>query len=661
MKREHIVFDCELIGLKKPVFLVRTRNKKTGERHGFWWHKRGDMKRLLAMFDDPKYTWESFNGIKFDAPIIAAAVQGHDPENLKIIATKIIEEKMQPWEVYKFAGIEPLQFDHVDWIEVAPGTMTSLKTYMGRMHYPTLVDMPVHHDTDLTPKQLPMVESYCDNDTGGTAALSQQLQGELELRIELGERYGLDLRSKSDAQVAEAIIKKVAGISGKPVAPSYVEYFTPAFIKTKNPALLALIERIEAHSFKINYANGSPIAPEWMEEEFKIGEGSYKVGIGGLHSTHDVKLYRASTETVLISDFDVRSYYPTMILQCGYIPRISGNKGQAFLDTYRDLYQERLQAKRDGNKKVANTLKIALNGTFGKLGSIYSSFYSPDLMLAVTITGQLNLLCLIDELTRIKGVEVLSANTDGICVQHSPTNRERVLKVFSSNSHRTKFEYEETPYRCIAMKDVNNYLAITLDGKVKSKGLYAECGLQKNPTMEVCSKAARQFLIDGTKPEVFIKKQKDVRDFVAVRGVTGGGVQHTEEYEVDDWVLVLDRGTKDNLWMRQDWLDKGRSIDDQGGGGAVTRKSRPAPVVLGRGGVPFGRVARWYMTTEQLPAITYVGSGNKVPKTEGAKLLMTLPERNKLPPDLDLQWYVKETYEMLSDMGVSFARVSDKL
>lgn len=658
MRREHIVFDCELIGLKKPVFLVRTRNKKTGERYGFWWHKRGDMKRLLAMFDDPKYIWESFNGIKFDAPIIAAAVQGHDPENLKIIATKIIDEKMQPWEVYKFADIEPLQFDHIDWIEVAPGTMTSLKTYMGRMHYPTLVDMPVHHDTDLTPKQLPMVESYCDNDTGGTEALGNMLQEQLELRIDLGERYGLDLRSKSDAQVAEAIIKKVAGISGKPVAPSYVEYFAPAFIKTKNPALLELIESIEAHSFKINYANGSPIAPEWMEEEFKIGKGSYKVGIGGLHSTHDVKLHRVATDNVLISDFDVASYYPTMILQCGYIPRISGNKGEAFIDTFRDLYDERLQAKRDGNKKVANTLKIALNGTYGKLGSIYSSFYSPDLMLAVTLTGQLNLLCLIDELTRIKGVEVLSANTDGICVSHPITAREKVLKVFTANSKRTKFEYEETAYKCIAMKDVNNYLAVTdtsrqwaviephgvryIDGKndIKSKGLYAECGLQKNPTMEVCSKAARQFLIDGTKPEVFIKKQKDVRDFVAVRGVTGGGVQHLKTHMVDDWDQIEDR-----QWVRAAWAGKERA--------PVKRKSRPPAVEEGYGGVPFGRVARWYMTTEQLPPITYVGSGNKVPKTEGAKLLMTLPERNKLPPDLDLQWYVRETYEMLNDMGVT--------
>ena len=34
------------------------------------------------------------------------------------------------------------------------------------------------------------------------------VRGQLDLRITLGKQHGIDLRSKSDAQVAEAIIKK---------------------------------------------------------------------------------------------------------------------------------------------------------------------------------------------------------------------------------------------------------------------------------------------------------------------------------------------------------------------------------------------------------------------------------------------------------------------
>ena len=285
----------------------------------------------------------------------------------------------------------------------------------------------------------------------------------------------------------------------------------------------------------------------------------------------------------------------------------------------------------------ANTKKILLNGTFGKLGSVYCSFYSPDLMLATTLTGQLNLMILIYELTKIKGVEVCSANTDGILVKHSPATRDKVLKVFSSNARKTGFEYEETPYRKYAAKDVNNYIAITTDGKAKRKGEYgfgcvtAPSNPQgKNPTIQVCSNMAVQYLLVG---HFDISNYTDPKDFVAVRNVKGGGVQHLKTKMVDDWIEVEDR----------QWVC------------AVTgkkegRKSRPAPIEVGYGGKPFGRVARWYMTTEKLPAITYVESGNKVPKTEGAKLCMTLPD--KLPKDLDVNWYINETWSMLKDMGI---------
>jgi hypothetical protein len=290
----------------------------------------------------------------------------------------------------------------------------------------------------------------------------------------------------------------------------------------------------------------------------------------------------------------------------------------------------------------ANSKKVTLNGTFGKLGSIFSAFYSPDLMLAVTITGQLNLLTLIAELEMIKGVRVISANTDGIMVEYEDKHYKRILKVFEKNSKRTGFEYEETPYRAVAMKDVNNYIAVTTDNKVKSKGLYASVNpdenplyLMKNPTMEVCSLACRLYLLDGTLPEVTVHAEgRTIEEFVAIRNVKGGGVQHLRYETVDDWVQIEDR-----VW----WSERA--------GKKEKRKSRPKPVEVGVGGTPFGRVARWYMTTESLPPITYVGSGNMVPKTEGARVCLTLSD--ELPSDLDKDWYVQETYRMLADMGVS--------
>lgn len=305
-----------------------------------------------------------------------------------------------------------------------------------------------------------------------------------------------------------------------------------------------------------------------------------------------------------------------------------------------------LKAEYHKLKVEVSTKKLLSNGTFGKLGSQYSAFYSPDLLLGVTLTGQLNLMCLIYDLEFNQNIKVLSANTDGITVQYPVKHRERILSLIADNAARTGFEYEETRYSKIAMKDVNNYLALTTNGKVKRKGLYAAKGLMKNPTMQVCSNLAVEYLKSGVHPSEAIKAHKDVSDFVAVRAVKGGGIQYDEVVEVDDWVLVKDLGTKDNEWSRQAWLDAGLTR-------VVKRKSNPRPVEVGVGGAKFGRMARWIMTTTSKTPINYVGSGNAVPKTAGAKLCMTLPD--ELPADLDIDWYVNEAVSMLRDMGVDVA------
>jgi hypothetical protein len=635
----HAVYDVELLGRIKPVFLVNVVIRESGERFSFWHDKRGHTAKLYKMLQREDLTWVSFNGENFDRPLIAAACMGHDEDDLKTIAQAIIDDGMRSWQTYKHFKLDFMDYDHIDLIETAPGVMISLKTYAGRMHYPTMQDMPFHHDDEIdTPKKRKIVEDYCFNDIGVTMRLFDKLKTELELRVEMGAEYGIDLRSKSDAQAAEAILKKQVGIfPGDKLVPRSVTYTAPKFIKTRSKVIKDLIYALEEDEFVINRGNGSPIEAEWMAEPIKIGKGIYKVGLGGLHSQHDKNFHVEATDDLLISDFDVASYYPNIMMKAGLVPRLGGNKGQLFLDEYENIYDRRMEAKRSGNKKVANTLKIVLNGTFGKLGSIYSAFYSPDLLIAVTITGQLNLLCVIDELEKIKGVTVTSANTDGVMVTYSPANRDAVLKVFETNAKRTGFEYEETPYRRVAMKDVNNYIAIGTDGKVKTKGLYAESGLMKNPTMQVCSDAVVAYLKDGTMPEEYVYNCEYIEDFVSIRNVKGGGVQHTKLEVVDDWFLAHDIGTKDNEW-RSARLNK-----------IVKRKSRPHPVEVGVGGVPFGRVARWYMTTQELQPISYVGSGSKVPKTEGAKVCMTLPDG--IPADLDHQWYVNETYSILTDLG----------
>jgi hypothetical protein len=265
-------------------------------------------------------------------------------------------------------------------------------------------------------------------------------------------------------------------------------------------------------------------------------------------------------------------------------------------------------------------------------------------------------------------VNTQSANTDGICMIYPPKVREEVLTTIKANAMMTGFEYEETPYKAIAFKDVNNYVAVTADaeatiitpdgsiqryqakgGKAKRKGLYASNDpaenplyLMKNPTMEVCSNLAVNYLTHGIHPRDGIKSIiTNLSDFTAIRNVKGGGIQRERTEAVDDWVLVKDVGTKDNEW------------ESPSTGKKAKRKSKPAPLEVGVGGTPLGRVVRWYMSKDKLPPITYIGSGNTVPKTEGAKACMTLP--SELPTDLDVDWYVAEALSILKTIGVDIS------
>jgi DNA polymerase elongation subunit (family B) len=155
-------------------------------------------------------------------------------------------------------------------------------------------------------------------------------------------------------------------------------------------------------------------------------------------------------------------------------------------------------------------LKIVVNGSFGKFGSMHSMLYAPDFLIQTTLTGQLCLLMLIERL-ELRGISVLSANTDGIVV-HCPRDREQeVQAIFAQWREDTNFETEETTYAGIYSRDVNNYIAIKTNGGVKSKGAYSETGLHKNPTNEICANAVRAFLLQGTPIAATVRGSADIR------------------------------------------------------------------------------------------------------------------------------------------------------
>ena len=54
-----------------------------------------------------------------------------------------------------------------------------------------------------------------------------------------------------------------------------------------------------------------------------------------------------------------------------------------------------------------------------------------------------------------------------------------------------------------------------------------------------------------------------------------------------------------------------------------------------------GSSVRWYYAEGDMTAIHYVGSGNKVPTSEGGSPIMDMPQH--FPNDVNFSWYIKET------------------
>jgi hypothetical protein len=137
-------------------------------------------------------------------------------------------------------------------------------------------------------------------------------------------------------------------------------------------------------------------------------------------------------------------------------------------------------------------------------------------------------------------------------------------------------------------------VALKAEGGIKGKGAYAEPNLMKNPTNEICIQAVKEYLADGVSIEGTVKNCDDITKFISVRSVTGGAV----------------------------WRDQ-----------------------------YLGKAVRFYYSLDG-DQISYKKNGNKVPKSDGSKPLMDLPD--SIPEDLNYQWYIDEAISLLNDLGVKY-------
>lgn len=606
-QRQALLMDVESF---PNFFLVCFESVNTGKRLSFEMSERGNtfdparIREILA-----KHCIVTFNGLNYDVPILSVALAGGaDTYKLKSITDRIITGSIPHWKFEETFGVRLLQADHIDLSETNPSVRQSLKILAGRLHSPVMMELPYAPDRYLSRAEMNVVTLYCMNDLARLKELLRALEGPLKLRVSLGRQYGLDLRSKSDAQVGEAVVlERVRRLTGRrPFRRRDMEhepfrYDIPPFISFKTDQMNAVLDMLRRLTFTVG-AHGVNAPAELKSTRITIGSMVYQMGIGGLHSTEGERSVVADDEHSLW-DADVASHYPAIMLKLGMYP---DSIGRVFQQVLKSMVQDRLDAKRRAAadpadkqaKDQADGGKIAVNGVFGKILSVMGVLSCPSFGIAITLTGQLSVLMLIER-AELAGIPVMSGNTDGVLFKCPRTKEPELFAMIKEWEAETGFEVETTPYRAIYNRDVNTYLAVKKDGKVKRKGPIANPWtdgdvrgqLSKNPQMEICSDALVAYVLHGTPFEETIRAAKHPKEFVTVTRVNEGAI----------W-----RGHK------------------------------------------LGKVIRYYWSTDGDP-ILRASSKGKVGRTAGARPLMEMTE---LPDDIDYARYVDETYEMAYSLAI---------
>lgn len=361
LNKEPFVFDIECY---ENYFLVAFKSVIT--RKVIYWEMTSKSKINIdsLLWFITNFNIISFNGIKYDIPILTLALNNKKCEVLKNATNLLINHGLRPNDILKQFKCSRLKnINHIDLIEVAP-LSASLKMYAGRLHCRKMQDLPFDPDKVLNDDQIAIIRLYCINDLDNTILLYDSLKTELNLRNEMTSTYRIDLRSKSDAQIAEAVIRtslekrNSCQLQRPTITPGRIyNYHAPKFLKYESPLMQWVLNLVTTTQF-ITSDKGKVALPDILAETpIKIGLSTYKLGIGGLHSTEKTQAYH-SDENYIIKDVDVESYYPRIILNLGLFPE---QLGRSFLSVYNDIVETRIQAKRRASeikKEIADLKKL---------------------------------------------------------------------------------------------------------------------------------------------------------------------------------------------------------------------------------------------------------------------------------------------------------------
>ena len=513
-------------------FLGVFESVKTEDRIIFVIHKsQNDILELVTFLERniALDEWHvSFNGLAFDSQITEHILRNkkqllkQDGDTIARFIYNKAQETIQRSNSGEFAEFSPkkLSIRQIDVFKLNhwdnPAKRSSLKWIEYTMDWKNIMDMPIHHTSEITEQQILSIVKYCINDVKATKAIMHLSKSQIELRRALTEEYNIDLFSASEPRISKELflhflseetgIKKYdlrqmrtnrSMITVKDIILPYIEFKTATF-----QHLLKKFQDVVIYP-------GQTKGGFKYSVQYKGVKTDY--GLGGIHGARIGRVYNSNDDMVIMTS-DVTSYYPNLAIRNGWAPAHLPQR--EFCNLYEWFFEERKKIPKKDPKNYV--YKIILNSTYGLSNDENSFLYDPEFTMRITINGQLSLSMLYEMICEeIPNAMPLMQNTDGLETIIPREYVDKYMEICARWEELTNLELEHDTYSKIVLGDVNNYIAITEDGKSKCKGRfeYKDLALHKNKSFLIIPKALHAYFVEGIDPEKYLSENQNIFDY----------------------------------------------------------------------------------------------------------------------------------------------------
>ena len=442
-----------------------------------------------------------YNSHLYDSNVMRAYLQGKNPYHV----SKAIIESDDRALAYKMFDTKKTPLFGMDLYQDNRGfSLKEHSAFMGINIKETDVDFDL--DRELTEEEQVLNELYCKNDVLATEKRFEQNIGMLVAKAAIALYFGLDKMALSMTNAN--LTAELLGAEKTPDRGDELDkYELPEGFEIESETILNAFMKDEFEANDKGHASISLDVPRRDVTEV--------LGVGGIHGAKESFIHVGKFHAR-----DVGSLYPNTMVLFDYLSR---NIPEDKRHIYQMLLDERMEAKYSNKefteikgvkiptKLLINGYKLPLNTKYGAMGAEFNKLYDPRMRLLVCITGQMAMWDLLEKIEN--HATIIQSNTDAhYYIPFSEEDEKAIDDIANDWMKRTGYTLDDDPFKAIFQKDVNNYLAVTSDGKVKFKGAIGLTnGLKVSKA--IVSNAFINYVVSGKDYKEFINECNELRQF----------------------------------------------------------------------------------------------------------------------------------------------------